>query len=167
MEIKKILFATDFSEGAAHAVPYAADMAKRYGAKLIIIHVIQDIEKMTAWYAPKVNMDELHRSMEAKAKKELEQSCSGDLKVCNNAEYRLLKGIVHEEILKFQKDNNIDLIIIGTHSRKTVGKGIVFGSTADRVLKQARCPVLTVTPGDEEMPESRNAKLCSSGEIRL
>ncbi len=167
MDIKKILFATDFSEGAAHAIPYAVDMAKRYGAKLTIVHVLQDIEKITAWYAPKVNMDELHRTMEAKAKKELEHCCAGELKGYQDVEYRLLKGIAHEELLKFQRDNNIELIVIGTHSRKTLGKGAVFGSTADRVVKHARCPVLTVMPADEEMPESKNAKLCSSGEIRL
>ena len=91
MEITKILFATDFLEGSANAIPYVADLAKRYGAKLFIVHVIQDVEKITEWYAPKVNMDELHKAMEAKAAKELERCCAEELGGYKDVKYRLLK----------------------------------------------------------------------------
>ena len=68
MEIKNILFATDFSAASRKAAPYAADLAKRYAATLYILHVIQDIEKITEWYAPKVSLSELHKVMEEKSR---------------------------------------------------------------------------------------------------
>ncbi|MGD1076183.1 MAG: universal stress protein [Thermodesulfovibrionales bacterium] len=156
MEIKRILFATDFSEPAARAIPYAADMAKRYGARLYIVHVIQDVEKITKWYAPKVNMEELHKAMESKALSELERCGAHELSGYKDVEYQLLKGTPAEEILKFKMQNNIDLIILGTD-----------GGTASKVVRKSRRPVLIVSP-QEEIPESMSAKLCSGGtEIRL
>ena len=167
MEIKKILLATDFMAGAVHATPYAADLAERYGAKLYIVHVIHDVGKMTEWYAPKVNLGELKKTMEEKSKQELQQCCTLRLGGYKNVEYRLLTGVPDEEILKFQRENNIDLIVIGTNSRKMAYNRRIFGSTADRVVKYSQCPVLTVMPTDEEPPESRDPKLCSAGEIRF
>jgi nucleotide-binding universal stress UspA family protein len=167
MDIKKILFATDFSINSSHATQHAADLAKRYGAKLYIVHVIQDMGKLTEWYAPKVNLTELQKRMEEKSNQELHRCCTEGLGGYQNVEYRLLTGVPHEEILKFQKDNDISLIVIGTGSRKTTGDTSSFSSTADQVVKNVPCLVLTVTPSDEEIPESTDPKLCSDGEIRL
>ena len=69
MNVKKILFPTDFSEGSDNALPYAADMAKHYGAKLCVLHVIQDIAEATGWYVPHVSLDELYRDIEKKCGK--------------------------------------------------------------------------------------------------
>ncbi|HAM52080.1 MAG TPA: hypothetical protein DCP92_15845 [Nitrospiraceae bacterium] len=155
MGIKKILFATNFSERTAKVVQHVADMTKRYGAKLYIVHVMQDIEKITEWYAPKVNMDELHKTMEAKALNELEKYVKG-FGGYKDIEYRLLKGVPHEEILKFKRDNDIDMIILGTS-----------GSVTNKIMKESQSPVLIIEPR-EETPESMSPKLCSGGtEIRL
>jgi nucleotide-binding universal stress UspA family protein len=167
MEIKRILFATDFSAGSAQAARYAADLAERYGAALYIVHVIQDVRKMTEWYAPKVNLSELQKHMEEKSTAELQQCCTEGIGGYKNVEYRLLTGIPHEEILKFQKDNNISLTVIGTSGREKSDEGTGLGITADRVLRNSPSPVLTVTPSDEEISESTDPKLCSDGEIRL
>jgi nucleotide-binding universal stress UspA family protein len=144
MEIKKIIFATDFSAGSNYTAPFAAEMARRYGAKLYVIHVIQDMGKMTAWYAPKVNLNELRKTMEEKAQQELQLCCTTGFGDFKNVEYQLLKGAPYEQILKFQQDNKADLIVIGTIGGHNTGKENAFGSTADRVVKNARCPVLTV-----------------------
>lgn len=69
MDIKRILFPTDFSEGSDNALPYAVDMAKHYGAKLYVLHVMHDIAQATGWYVPHVSMDELYKDIEAGAKK--------------------------------------------------------------------------------------------------
>ncbi len=167
MDMKKILFATDFSAGSAHAAYHAADLARRYEATLYIVHVIQDMGKMTEWYAPKVNLSDLQARMEEKSQQELQKCCTEGLGGYKNVEYRLLTGVPYEEILKFQKENDISLIVIGTGGRAGSGENAVFGSTADRVVKNSPCPVLTVTPSDEEPPESTDPKLCSDGEIRL
>lgn len=149
MEIKRILFATDFSEGAAHAIPYVVNLTRLCGAKLYLVYVIQDMAMATShWYVPDVGIDpvysELYRDMEEKAKKEIER-CVTEFEGYKDIEYALLKGAPSEEILKFAEDNDIDLIIMGTHSRKGAGR-VVFGSTADKVVRNSRCPVLTVGP---------------------
>lgn len=167
MEIKKIVFATDFSAGSKYTAPYAADMARKFGAKLYVIHVIQDMGKMTAWYAPKVNMKELEKSMEEKSKQELQLCCTTGFGDFKDVEYRLLKGAPYEQILKFQQDNKADLIVMGSIGGHNTGKEKAFGSTADRVVKNALCPVLTVSLSDKETAESYDPRLCSNGEIRL
>ena len=68
MEIKKILCATDFSEGSLNSLPYAIDLAKRYGAKLYLIHVIYDVVKTSSWYVPHVSLDEMYKDMTERRK---------------------------------------------------------------------------------------------------
>lgn len=143
MDIKKILFPTDFSEGSAYAVPYALDLAGKYGAKLYVIHVVYDIVSTTGWYVPHVNVEEMYRSMEENAIKELKKYCEEDLKGYSPVEATTLRGVPHEEILKFASENQTGLIVMGTHSRKGLDR-IIFGSTAERVVRYSKCPVLTV-----------------------
>jgi nucleotide-binding universal stress UspA family protein len=167
MEIKKIVFATDFSAGSKYTAPYAAEMARKFGAKLYVIHVIQEMGKMTAWYAPKVNINELQKTMEEKSKQELQLCCTEGFGDFKNVEYRLLKGAPYEQILKFQQDNEADLIVMGTIGGHNTGKENAFGSTTDRVVKHATCPVLTVSPPENGTTESYDPHLCSDGEIRF
>ena len=145
MEIKRILFPTDFSEGSAHAVPYVVDLTKHYQARLYVVHVLYDIAKGTGFYVPHVNIEELYSDMERNALKECEKWCCEELRGYKEIEYRILKGIPHEEILKFADENTIDILITGTHSRKGLDR-VFFGSTAERVVRNAKCPVLTVGP---------------------
>lgn len=143
MEIKRILFPTDLSEGSTNAIPYVVDLTKHYGARLFIFHVLYDIARVTGWYVPHMSMDELYQDMEKNAQKEVERCCKEELRGYREIEYRIMKGVPHEEILKFADEQQIDLIIMGTHSRKGIDR-VIFGSTAERVVKNARCPVLTV-----------------------
>ena len=143
MDIKSILFPTDFSDGSAQALQYAVDMSKRYGAKLYVIHVIYDIAKATGWYVPHVSMDEMYKDIQEGAKKELEKFGMEELAGVKNVERRVMTGVPHEEIINFVTANKIDMIIMGTHGRKGIDK-ILFGSTAAQVVRHAPCPVLTV-----------------------
>lgn len=143
MEIKNILYPTDLSEGSANAIPYVVDLTKHYGARLYVIHVIYDIARATGWHVPHMNLNELYTDIETGVKKELERCCVEEMRGYKDIEYMIVKGLPHEEILKFADENNIDMIIIGTHSRKGLDR-IIFGSTAEKVVRNARCPVLTV-----------------------
>ena len=143
MEIKRILFATDFSEGSSSALPYAVDIAKRYGAKLYFVHVIYDVAKTSGWYVPHVSMDELYKDMEKNAKAELEKSFIDEMRGFKDLEHVVLKGTPYEELARFAEENKIDLIVIGTHGRKGLDR-MLFGSTAEQVVRLAPCPVLTV-----------------------
>lgn len=143
MEIKKILFPTDFSEGASNALPYAVEIAKKYGARLYMLHIIYDIATASGWYVPHASFDEMYKELEAGAKKELERFGLEQIRDLKDIEYTVMRGIPYEEILKFAKEKGIDLIIIGTHGRKGIDR-VLFGSTAERVVRNAECPVLTV-----------------------
>ncbi len=143
MDIKRILFPTDFSEGALNALSYAVDMAKSYGAKLYMLHVIYDIATASGLHVPHVSVDEMYKELDASARKELDKfgmDKRGDIK---DVECTVIRGIPYEEILKFAQEKNIDLIIIGTHGRKGLDR-VLFGSTAERVVRNSSCPVLTV-----------------------
>jgi nucleotide-binding universal stress UspA family protein len=143
MEIKSILFPTDFSEGSSQGLQYAVDMAKKYGAKLYVVHVIYDIAKVTGWYVPHVSMDQMYKDIEEGAKKELDRFGVEELGGLKNLERSVVMGVPHEEIINFAKKNKIDMIVMGTHGRKGVDR-ILFGSTAAQVVRFAPCPVLTV-----------------------
>ncbi len=143
MEIKSILFPTDFSEGSSQAMQYAADMAKRYGAKLYLLHVIHDIFNVTGSYIPHTSMAELYKDIEEGAKKELDRVGTEELRGLKDVERRILRGVPHEEIIKFANEKKTDIIIMGTHSRKGMDR-ILFGSTASQVVRYAPCAVLTV-----------------------
>ncbi len=143
MEIKKILFPTDFSEGALNALPYAVDLAKNYGAKLHMLHVVYDIATASGLYVPHISVDEMYKELDASAQKELEKFGADKRMDLKDVEYTVIRGIPYEEILKFAEEKNIDLIVIGTHGRKGIDR-VLFGSTAERVVRNASCPVLTI-----------------------
>ena len=129
MEIKKILFAADFSEGSSTSLPYAVDFAKRYGAKLYLIHVLHDIAKSSGSYIPHVSLDELYKDMEKTAKADLEKCFIEEMRTYKDVERIVLRGIPYEEICRFAEENEIDLVVIGTHGRTGLDR-MLFGSTA-------------------------------------
>src|SRR5208283_4619358 len=141
MVVKRILFPTDFSEGALHAMPYALDVAKNCGGKLFLLHVIYDVATASGLYVPHISFDDMYRDLEKSAQKELEKF--GCEKLCDfkNVEYAILRGIPYESILNFAGEKNIDLIVIATHGRTGLDR-FLFGSTAEKIVRYASCPVL-------------------------
>jgi nucleotide-binding universal stress UspA family protein len=143
MEISKILFPTDFSGSSDASAAHAVDLARRYGARLYVLHVIYDIEKNVGWYVSHINTEELYAQMQASAEKELKRLRKEQLQEYKDMESVLLRGIPYEEIIGFAENNGIDLIVMGSHGRKGLDR-FIFGSTASKVVKNAPCPVLTV-----------------------
>lgn len=143
MEIKKILFTTDFSEGTSHALSYATDMSKKYGSKLHILHVVHNIFIYPGLHIPHGSLDIVNKEMEEAAQKALRKLAASACDECKEIESSVVLGIPYEEILKYALEHDIDLIIIGTHGRKGLNRAIL-GSTAERVVRNAHCPVLTV-----------------------
>jgi nucleotide-binding universal stress UspA family protein len=143
MEIKSILFPTDFSEGSAEALKYAVEFANRYGAKLYVLHVIYDVAKASGWYVPHVSMDAIYKDIQEGARKELDNFGVNELGGLKNIERIVQTGVPYQEIMNCAVKNKIDMIIIGTHGRTGIDR-ILFGSTAAQVVRNAPCPVLTV-----------------------
>lgn len=143
MKINTILFATDFSEGSKNALPYAVDLAKRYEAKLFFMHVVYDVTRATGWVVPHVSVEEMYKDLEKGAKAELEKTFIDEMRGFGNIEHVVTKGIPYEEITRFAETNKVDLIVLATHGRTGLDR-LLFGSTAEQVVRYAPCPVLSV-----------------------
>jgi len=145
---KHILFATDFSDCSEIACDYAVSMAKRDGAKLTLLHVISEPVDLRGFYVPHITFDTLEKEIEEGAKKLMEAFCRtqmGDFEVYETA---IISGIPCDEILTYTTENDIDLVIMGTHGRTGIDH-VLFGSTAEKVVRKSSVPVLTVR-GEED-----------------
>jgi len=149
MKVERILYATDFSGGASHALPYAVDLAKHYNAGLYIVHVVYDFVKATGIHVPHISHDELFKDLNQWAMKEMDKCCTEETRGLQNVEKIVLKCIPYEEIIKFAGKEKIDIIVIGTYGRSGIDR-FIFGSTAERVVRRAPCAVITV-----RVPEHR------------
>jgi len=149
MQIKTILFPTDFSNGARAAMDHAISLAKDYQAKLILLYVIQDIS-IAEWYIPSsISAGELIEDMQKSAWQEMDKWIAEVTKQVKDVEKMVVRGVPFVEIIQTAKERNADLIIIGTHGRTGIDH-MLFGSTAEKVVRKAACPVLTVRIAGKE-----------------
>jgi nucleotide-binding universal stress UspA family protein len=144
-EIKKILYATDFSETSEYAFEYAASLAEKFASRLIVMHVINEPVDLRGFYVPHISFDTIELEITQSAEKMMDKFCSQKLRSYDNYERCIVSGIPYEEILKKATDENVDLIVMGTHGRAGIDH-FLFGSTAERVVRKALCPVMTVRP---------------------
>jgi len=141
--LDKILFATDFSESSDYAVDYALTLAKKFQARLIIIHVINEPVDLRGFYVPHVSFENLEKEVEEGAEKMMQKFCRIQLGDFTEYESVIVPGIPYEEILKKADAENASMIVMGTHGRAGIDH-LLFGSTAERVVRKAKCPVMTV-----------------------
>jgi nucleotide-binding universal stress UspA family protein len=149
MKVERILFPTDFSDGAQHALHSAVDLAEHYKAKLFILHVVYDMTQAVGIHVPHISSDEVFKEMNDWAIKEIGTCCIEEIRKLTDVEKKVVKGIPYEAILKFASDEKIDMIVMGTYGRVGLNR-LIFGNTAERVVRRAPCPVLTV-----RVPEHR------------
>jgi nucleotide-binding universal stress UspA family protein len=143
MKIKTILFPTDFSNGARAAMDHAISLAGDYQAKLILLYVIQDIS-IAEWYVPStLAVTNLVEDMQKSAWQEMDKWIAEVSAKVKDAEKMVVRGVPFAEIIQTAKDKKADMIVIGTHGRSGIDH-MLFGSTAEKVVRKASCPVLTV-----------------------
>ncbi len=142
----KILFANDFSENSEHAFDYALTLAKQFNSRLIIIHVINEPVDLRGFYVPHISFEKLEKEIEEGAEKMMQKFCRTRAKDFTNYETLIVAGIPYEEILKKADEEKVSLIVLGTQGRKGIDH-FLFGSTAERVVRNARSPVMTVRMG--------------------
>lgn len=144
--LNKILVPTDLSEFSQHALRYGCELAHRFSAELHLLNVAQDIVAMVpepgmAFPAPGEYMQEL-REASARALQELpDPTWLRGVKVSRDVRV----GTPFVEIVRYAREAGIDLIVIGTHGRSGLAH-VLLGSTAEKVVRKAPCPVLTVRP---------------------
>lgn len=141
--LKNVLVATDFSDASKMALEYGRDLARAYGATLHVLHVVEDL---TYRYGGELGfpLPDLQDDWLAGAKKELDALITDDDRrsmkiVCATP----VTATPAAGIVAYAKANAIDLVIAGTHGRGAV-QHLLMGSVAERVVRTAPCPVLTV-----------------------
>lgn len=139
-KLNRILVPTDFSDCAKQAVTYASELAKRFGAELHLLHVVQP-PFITDAYAASLPEDALHP--EEFARKDLEAAEVPDAERISHVQRRLQSGVPFVEIVRYARQNDIDLIVIGTHGRTGL-MHMLMGSVAEKVVRKASCAVLAV-----------------------
>ena len=141
-DITNILFATDFSDSSQSAADYAITLAKLTGAHLHVLHVINELDEHQRVMIPREAFQILERELGIQAAKELDlfsKEQAGDLTTTTYAEV----GAPFQIILETSEKVNADLIVMGTHGR-TGMEHVIVGSTAERIVRSSRVPVLTV-----------------------
>jgi nucleotide-binding universal stress UspA family protein len=139
----KILHPTDFSECAARAQTTAVDLVRRLGGEIVLLQVLVE----TPLYGESVLSMSRVRSVYDAQRKWAEESLearSADLRQGGTkASWRVQVGVPFEEIVKIAEEERADMIVMGTHGRGGLNR-MLLGSVADRVIRLAPCPVLTV-----------------------
>jgi universal stress protein A len=145
ISMKRILFPTDFSEPAKEAQQYAMALAERFGAELHLLHVIPMVIPYPDAASPFVlPQEELQLQIESADKRlidELDPAWSMQHPVVHSA----VVGLAVDEILNYVKEREIDLIVVGTHGHTGLTR-LLIGSVAEKLVRVANCPVLTVHP---------------------
>jgi nucleotide-binding universal stress UspA family protein len=140
---RKILVPVDFSAHSAEAIKVAADLSCRYDGSLSIVYVHQPMElALPGGFPayPPAHLKELFAALTNQLESAINDAhAAGALKV----DGKLIEGTIASEIVQFAKNGDFDLIVMGTHGRTGVGH-LLLGSIAEKVLRLAPCPVLTV-----------------------
>ena len=142
--VKTILCAVDFSEGSPRVAEYAAALAKAAGAEIICLYVAPSLAEYVGFNVPQAALDSFVGDVVTSAGETM------DAFVAEHFQGLPVKGLVlagypAEEILAAAEEQQADLIVMGTHGRTGIDR-IIFGSVAEKVVKSATCPVLTIRP---------------------
>ena len=143
--ITNILVPVDFSPHAEHAFTYATTLAERFGAKLALLYVVDDSLVTGGWSSEIYvsNVPELIENLIADADRRLATLKASAAALGLTAETAVIRGRPAHAIVEHAKNGGFNLIVMGTHGRTGVSH-VVMGSVAERVLRKAPCPVLTV-----------------------
>lgn len=142
---KSIAFCTDFSDNADQAFIAAKDLAWRYGATLQLVHVLVTFTTapIREIYVPlEMDVHFVERAIEG-ARAAIEERCVSQLREKQPYAIHILSGYPATEIVRFVENQGIDLVVMGSQGLTGIAH-VLFGSTADRLVRKAPCSVLTV-----------------------
>jgi nucleotide-binding universal stress UspA family protein len=157
IRLTKVLVPVDFSQPSARALTYALALARHFGASVHVLHVVEPplTQGWNAYGLPA--LPELHARAMADAERQLEELMPPGERERQATELVTREGDPWRAIVDFARERQVDLIVMGTHGRGGVAH-LLMGSVAERVVRAAPCPVLTVRhPEHEFVSEERIA----------
>jgi nucleotide-binding universal stress UspA family protein len=149
--IKNVLVATDFSQPSANALEYGRALARTFAATLYVLHVVDSTVLTTpALDAGPIYDPELMKRLEDEARERLETIVrEDDRRELHAKTVAMLVAGPANGIVGYAAREKVDLIVIGTHGRTGLSH-LLMGSVAERVVRTAPCPVLTVRAAEQE-----------------
>ncbi len=141
--ITKILVPIDFSDYSKNALKYAAEFAKHFKAKMFLIYVVEPIIYPADFSMGQVAIPSTDMDITKRAEEELQNLVKTSIDPAIQVETIIKTGKPFVEINETAKENDVDIIIIATHGHTGV-EHLLFGSTAEKVVRKAPCPVLTL-----------------------
>ena len=148
MEIRHLLVPVDFSAASKQALDYAVGVARTCGAKLTLLHVVELPSYLTDGHAPAHVTTALRDHMQGSAQQELARLLPEGAGTPVEIARQVAVGVPHQKILEIAAAERVDWIVMATHGRTGLSH-LVMGSVAERVLRTAPCPVLTLRAAAE------------------
>ncbi len=150
IDLHRILVPTDFSKHSQNALTYAAEFADKFGAELYLLHVVQDLSLFfpdPVSGAPPITppVDQLTAAVQVSLDRLVRDNDLARLKV----HQVVREGTPFYEIIRFAREADVDLIVMGTHGRSGLVH-VLLGSVTEKVVRKAPCPVLTVRHPEHE-----------------
>ncbi len=143
--IKKILFPVDFSKVSPVIAPWVLTLAQKFGAEIHILFVARKLGHFTSIDVSEASITAFEQEIIGAGEKRMAEFTGTHFTGYPACKTRVVIGDPAEGILYYIKSESIDLVIMGTHGRKGLDR-IIFGSVADRVIKNAQAPVLSINP---------------------
>jgi universal stress protein A len=148
LNLSHILHPTDFSDNSDQALKYACSLATQFGAELHLINVVHDAGLISPPIAGFIPPDYYEQQIQ-RATEELASLPEKVLSHSGSVTRNICQGVPFVEIIRYAKENAIDMIVMGTHGYSGL-KHVMLGSVAENVVRNAPCPVLTVRPEKHE-----------------
>ena len=144
MQLNRILCAVDLSDHSRQVAQYAAMLAKATDAHLIVIYTAPSLSQYVGFHVPPNTIENFVGEIVSGAEKAMETFVKENFAGLSVSS-KVLIGYAAEEIINRAEEENVDMIVMGTHGRKGIDR-ILFGSVAEKVVKNAKQPVLTIRP---------------------
>ncbi len=149
VSLKKILVPQDFSEYSLHALKYAVTFAELFKSELIVLHIVEPIVYPADFSFGQVSIPAMEEEIRKHSEEQLNELVEREIPAGIKATPIIRVGKPFIEIVEVAKGENADLIVISSHGRTGMDH-VLFGSTADKVVRKAPCPVLTIRPHEHE-----------------
>jgi nucleotide-binding universal stress UspA family protein len=141
---KTILCPIEFSDPSTRALEYALTLAEETGARLILLHVVEQlVDAPQPGALSPFSLEQCRQHLEEDARARLKSAVPEDARVWCTPEERVLSGKAHRVILEIADQEHAEVIVMGVHGKGALNRRL-FGSTTHHVIREAHCPVLTL-----------------------